>query len=144
MSSGTDNTQYVSSIVLTARRAEDQSTYNDPQDLLDLWRISFRTAIHEDIVYGQWGLVIHHLEWCLSETQLVKSLYPTEISALKLVIGEFLGDQEKLLVSLDKDKFGQVSIFQPLDARNEWPIVADRLSEFLMKFIEYGGQKYWV
>ncbi|MDB5046193.1 MAG: hypothetical protein JWQ08_2243 [Deinococcus sp.] len=68
-------------------------------------------VIYEDIIYRQWGLIVHNLEWCLSETQLMKSLYPDEILDSELVIGEFLGDQEKVLISLDNDKFGQITIF---------------------------------
>jgi len=55
------------------------------------------------------------------------------------VIGEFLGDQELLI--LDRD--GRVMVALPLDLRQDWFRPAASLSDFLQRLLTTNGAKFW-
>jgi hypothetical protein len=62
-----------------------------------------------------------------------------------LIIGEFLGDQEKVLVGCDpeSDDFGSVVIVAEIDPRKDWFIPASSVPEFLEHFVSAAGEKFW-
>ncbi len=62
-----------------------------------------------------------------------------------MIVGEFLGDTDKLLVRCDPqcDDFGSVSVTLPIDRRPDWPHLWQSLSDFIEVFVERGGKKYW-
>jgi len=116
-----------------------------PDELVELWRQTSGLRLFEDAVYGQWGLVI----WSVVE-MMTKS--PSEVARREVdfgpgdvVIGKFLGDQDRLMIRCEKRKndFGSVLIELEMDPREEWPVVARSLSGFLEKFLSAWGDKFW-
>ncbi|MBB5297467.1 hypothetical protein E5F05_01850 (plasmid) [Deinococcus metallilatus] len=121
----------------------DVNSHDIPAELKKLWSKASRTSIYEDMSYGQWGLVIHDNSWAHRETELYRDMYPDQLSTQDLIFGEFLGDSEKAIISLDPADYGSIKIMQPLESKEDWPVVASSLSEFLEKLLEGKGQKYW-
>jgi len=117
--------------------------FNFPDNLVELWRNASRLSIYEDVSYGQWGLILHDQSWSQQETKLYKNLYPDKISEYDLIFGEFLGDNEKVIISLKPADYGSIKIFQPIENREDWPLVASSMTEFLQNMLQNRGQKYW-
>ncbi len=70
---------------------------------------------------------------------------PNDCISGDVFVGKFIGDQDRLLVRCKSDQpdFGQVLVALPIDPRPLWPVVAESLGEFLMKYVEASGDKYW-
>jgi hypothetical protein len=62
-----------------------------------------------------------------------------------LIIGEFLGDAELVMLRCDESAadFGNAVIVLPIDARSSWPTVGGTLEEFLSHLVKENGQKFW-
>ena len=62
-----------------------------------------------------------------------------------LIIGEFLGDSDLLVVrcSPNSTDFGQIIIALPIGHREDWYYLTYSLPEFLQKFIASQGEKFW-
>lgn len=62
-----------------------------------------------------------------------------------LIIGEFLGDADLLVLRCDANSpdFGNVIIALPLDSREEWDIAGLTLESFLNQLIAANGDKFW-
>lgn len=136
--------QFISSLGKPADMTKIEHLHLEvPQDLLDLWSTSDKTALWQDVSYGQWGLIIHDPIWCERETRYFRSVYTNDIRNDELIIGEFLGDQEKVVISCSSEDFGTIRILRPLDPRKVWPVVASSLTEFLHRFLDTEGAKYW-
>jgi len=63
-----------------------------------------------------------------------------------VIIGEFLGDSDLLLIRCDSNSndFGAVVVVLPLDDRPEWYLVAYSFIEFLWAYLSSGGEKFWL
>ena len=61
-----------------------------------------------------------------------------------VIVGEFRGDLDLLIVRCDADAedFGRATIRLPLDERASWP-AWDDLASFLDDFVAHDGEKYW-
>jgi hypothetical protein len=68
---------------------------------------------------------------------------PLDFRSDDVVVGEFLGDQELLVLSPSEAGLRRVLIALPLDARSEWFGAATSLVDFLDKYFGAGGSKYW-
>lgn len=62
-----------------------------------------------------------------------------------LVVGEFLGDSDLLIVRCDTTAadYGKVVVALPLDPRGEWYEVAESLGKFFEKYERAHGAKFW-
>lgn len=113
------------------------------QDLVDLWSTCREARLFEDVDYGQWGLVL------LSPTESAKrsgrelEQRPDDFTPTDIVVGEFLGDQELLVLSSAEGDERSVLVALPLDERSEWYTVAADLGEFLDRYMDHQGEKYW-
>lgn len=117
-----------------------------PPDLAEFWSM-FRTArLFEDREYGQWGLVIFSPGQAVESTRYFRDTRIRDFVDGDLVIGEFLGDQDFLVIRCDQDcrDFGRVLVALPIDPREDWFEVADTLADLLDRFARSGGGKYWV
>lgn len=116
-----------------------------PDDLRDFWRIAREAQLFEDTTYGQWGL---HL---LSPSESMRATHKFQIARERdsrpydLVVGEFLGDSELLLVrcNLSELDYGQVWVALPLDRREEWFRAATSFEVFLESYVDARGAKFW-
>jgi hypothetical protein len=61
------------------------------------------------------------------------------------VLGEFLGDAQRLVVrcSSSAEDFGRVYIALPIDPRSEWESPAGSLAEFFALYLDVQGDKFW-
>ena len=114
-----------------------------PDEMYELWKCSDTTTLFQELYYGQWGLIIHDPKWCVMQTQFFNSAFPGNLDVDDYVIGEFLGDTDKLVMSGSPMSTQRILVATPLDPKSEWAIVGDNLKEFLNRFIASGGSKYW-
>ena len=125
-------------------KGTDTYTYNIPDDVKSFWSEASSAVLFEDVDYGQWGLEILSLVDSKSYTEKEKQNRPDTYKPGELVIGRFLGDLDLLIVSCDDDEeYGNIRIALPLDPYPEWPVVAKSFKEFLEKYVEALGEKYW-
>jgi hypothetical protein len=116
-----------------------------PPDLRDLWKTAGGARLFEDVDHGQWGLVLLSPEGAARETSIFDRERARDRMEGDLVIGYFLGDQDRLILRTDPTApdFGQVMIALPLDGRGDWYRPAPRLEPFLKEFGDAQGAKFW-
>jgi hypothetical protein len=119
---------------------------NAPEQLIDFWRVSKFAKLFEDRQYGQWGLEILSPLDAIHETHVQRNNRPAQYRLSDLVVGQFLGDSDLLIVRADISEadFGKVIVARPIDPRSYWYVAADNFGEFLRIYLEHEGAKYWV
>ncbi len=95
-----------------------------------------------DVDYGQWGLALLSPAASAARTAKERSARPRQFGPDDLVLGEFLGDQELLVVSTAEHDT-RVMIALPLDDRPDWYTAAGDLGGFLAAYRRSGGDKFW-
>lgn len=118
-----------------------------PADLIELWSQFEQIRLFEDFEYGQWGLLLWGEEEALRNQGAERGLLINreEYKVGDVIVGKFLGDQDRVLVRCDpttKD-YGAVEIVLPIDKRADWPQSWPSLSDFLVSYIGHNGEKYW-
>ena len=73
--------------------------FNLPSDAVELWLACRDARLFEDAEYGQWGLALFSPDGSSKRTALERRSRPSEIWTDDVVIGEFLGDQELLVIA---------------------------------------------
>lgn len=124
-----------------ARATPDGSSVR--QDLVDLWSTCREARLFEDVDYGQWGLVFLSPTSSTERSAQEREQRSDDFRSDDVVIGEFLGDQELLVLSPSRGNGQKVLVTLPLDGRAEWYSVASNLGEFLDLYAGRQGQKYW-
>lgn len=116
-----------------------------PNDVVEFWKLCHHAKLFYDLDYGQWGLEILSPEECINETLSARTFFHDQWLATDLVIGRFLGDQEKLIVRCDSARpdYNWILVALPLYPRTDWPIVAKGYLEFLMNYGASEGEKFW-
>ena len=116
-----------------------------PSDLRELWKLTGGLRLFEDRQYGQWGLVLWAPEFALRRTAQETDKRPEEFRGGDLLIGEFLGDSDLLLVRCDPDRqdFGHAYVVLPIDPRANWPSPSPTLGGFLTSYVDSEGTKFW-
>lgn len=114
-----------------------------PDELKELWHVTRTARLFEDADYGQWGLVLLDAQASRERTESEYSTRPLEFRHDDVVVGEFLGDQELLVLAPSEVGARRLLIALPLDSRDEWHGVAEQLAEFLEAFFAAEGNKYW-
>ncbi|ABK02099.1 hypothetical protein Arth_0700 [Arthrobacter sp. FB24] len=107
--------------------------------LESLWLSSREAWLFQDIDYSQWGLHILDPSAAAARTNAERARRQADFEATDAVVGEFLGDTDVLVLESN----GGVLVALPLDPRTDWPRVASTLSEFLTRYLQAGGEKYW-
>jgi hypothetical protein len=115
----------------------------EPDEVTALWRASRSARLFADSCYGQWGLAILDPFSSKKRTLAERASRPPDIRSDDVVLGEFLGDQELLVFSPSESGVRRILVALPLDPRFEWFGAARSLSEFLAKYFDAGGEKYW-
>jgi hypothetical protein len=110
-----------------------------PQPVRELWRASAGARLFVDVDYGQWGLQILSPEASAERSRSAFLDRPSDVRPDDIVLGEFLGDQDLLLVDTDERPL----IALPLDVRDDWFRPATTLADFLERYVASGGEKYW-
>lgn len=114
-----------------------------PGDVLGLWRECRGARLFEDLDYGQWGLVLLDPEASARRTASYRHDRPSDSSTDDVVIGEFLGDQDLLVVAPSEVEERRVLVALPLDRRSDWYGVGKDLVAFLERYVAVGGEKFW-
>jgi hypothetical protein len=113
--------------------------------LLEFWQESETAELFKDMTYGQWGLRILTPKTSHDRTQTELIERRSEMLATDLVFAEFLGDSDLLLMDLSVGRRAKKPIYAmlPLDRRDDWPKVANSFEEFLEKYLDANGEKFW-
>lgn len=116
-----------------------------PIELSNFWGITKSATLFEDVDYGQWGMKILEPSLVMAQTQEYFEQRKQECRKGDLVVGEFLGDSELLVVRCDESTadYGSVLIAMPLDVRADWYILSLNFEEFLLRYVKSGGEKFW-
>jgi hypothetical protein len=114
-----------------------------PSELLDLWLACRQARLFEDIDYGQWGLMLLSPSASAERTRLERKERPDDLRRDDVVIGEFLGDQDVLVLAPSEGGQSRVLVALPLDGRSDWYPVASGIANFLDEYLASRGDKYW-
>lgn len=114
-----------------------------PSEVIGLWQVSREARLYEDVEYGQWGLVLLSPERSANRTRLERDTRPEDFRADDVVVGEFLGDQDLLVLAPSEQGDRRVLVALPLDGRNLWYSAGRCMEDFLTRYVEAGGDKYW-
>jgi hypothetical protein len=127
------------------KRLEEVLEIKIPSALHQLWDKTSGLRLFEDTIYGQWGLVVWSPNQIIEEQEKKVPQRPFDFLSSDLIIGEFLGDSELLVLRCNEQTpdFGEVMIALPLDEREQWYKAASCLEEFLSNFIAARGEKFW-
>jgi hypothetical protein len=121
---------------------EIQAAWGDgplPDGLVELWLATRNADLFVDVDYGQWGLLLLSPSDSSQRTRRERESRSDAVAPNDVVLGEFLGDQDLLLV----DGHGRPMIATPLDDRPDWPRPADNIAEFLDRYVGLHGDKFW-
>ena len=116
-----------------------------PLALTHLWDKTSGLRLFEDVTYGQWGLIVWSPDQVITEQEKRIAQRKEDFRAGDLIVGEFLGDADLLVLRCDATApdFGNVIIALPLDSREEWYVAANSLESFLSQFLAVQGDKFW-
>jgi hypothetical protein len=116
-----------------------------PDDVASFWDSATGARLFVDEDYGQWGLVLFGPAEAAAATERFRAERPGEFREGDLIIGEFKGDSDFLLVRCDRSErdFGVVLVPTPLDPRSDWEIAAGNLCSFLDALERTQGEKFW-
>jgi hypothetical protein len=111
-----------------------------PYAAQQLWLAARSAELCVDIDYGQWGLRLFDPRVSRERTEIEQRGYrASDFEEGDVVIGEFLGDSDLLLL----DAAGTVRVALPLDLRNDWYVPAEGLVQFLNRYRMAAGAKFW-
>lgn len=116
-----------------------------PLVIAHLWNKTSGLRLFEDITYGQWGLILWSPDQVITEQDKRITQKKEDFRTGDLIVGEFLGDAELLVLRCDATSpdFGNVMIALPLDSREEWDLAGLTLESFLNQLIAANGDKFW-
>lgn len=116
-----------------------------PDQLNLLYATYDLVRLFEDVEYGQWGLVLGSPDDVSQWTHAYRDYHGVEAEMDDLVIGQFLGDSDLLVVRARKAPrdHGNVLVALPLDKRVDWWRPAKSLDEFFSLYADYQGEKFW-
>jgi hypothetical protein len=112
-------------------------------EAVELWSLTARARLFEDADYGQWGLVLLDPAEAARRTAEQRAARPAQWRPDDVVIGEFLGDLELVVLAASEAGGRRVLIARPLDDRAEWPAAGGGLAAFVHGLLVHGGDKYW-
>jgi hypothetical protein len=139
---GDDNTALGNRLGLPASAEEIAAAWPDGVDpqAAELWRAVGTADLFIDVEYGQWGLHLLSPLESARRTAAEHEARPDDYAEGDIVLGEFLGDQELLVLSPGD---GGTLVALPLDKRDQWYSAAPTLVGFLARYYEAHGDKFW-
>lgn len=114
-----------------------------PAELAGAWSVSRESHLFEDVEYGQWGLFLLSPAASAERTAEQRALRADDYRANDVVVGEFLGDLELLVLSPSETGDRRVLVALPLDGRQDWYPAAQDLARFLERYRDQHGVKFW-
>lgn len=128
-----------------AAEGKIRSVPNVPKALAEFWQQAEQADLFKDSQFGQWGIRILSPDEALRDTMEFQSERASDAMAGDLVIGNFYGDSDLVIIRCDTTcfDFGNVVIALPIDPRSDWDAVADDFASFLARLTEEQGAKFW-
>jgi hypothetical protein len=115
-----------------------------PQELVEVWSVSRESRLFEDVDYGQWGLLLYTPKASADKTAEQRAVRPDHpYRPDDLVIGEFLGDSEFLVMATKESGSRQILVALPMYGRPDWEGVGVSLTDFLERYLDVRGNKFW-
>lgn len=114
-----------------------------PSDASELWEVCCGARLFADVSYGQWGLVLLDPFSSAARTAHEKETRPAEYRQDDLIIGEFLGDSDVVVLCPSESGSRRVLIAPPLDPRDTWFAVGPDLADLVTAFFHANGEKFW-
>lgn len=116
-----------------------------PAELAEFWKTCSGARLFEDAEYGQWGLVLYSPSEARTSTETFKAERGEDYRLGDLVIGEFLGDSDLLIVRTDASAgdYGTVEVVLPVDPRTDSYKFDEGFASFLERYRVEEGAKYW-
>ncbi len=116
-----------------------------PNKVSDFYRVTDGSNLFKDDKYGQWGLNILSLSDAFEKTKGFEAERKRDFKEGDLIVGEFIGDSELLLIRCDSSSsdFGNVILVNPIDPREDWSMIANDFEKFLVGYFQSQGDKFW-
>lgn len=116
-----------------------------PPALRDFWLQTREAELFVDVEYGQWGLRLWSPLKVWEQTKRLRSQTWRALGAGDLIVGEFLGDSDLLVVRNNPEApdFGHVIVALPIDERPDWCTPATSFENFLNTYVAEQGDKFW-
>ena len=114
-----------------------------PADAEVFWSHCRSARLFVDVEAGQWGLELLDPAASANSTTREHELQPENVRASDVVIGEFLGDCDLLVLAPSELGNRQVLVAAEMEPREEWYGVGHDLAEFLTRYATALGEKYW-
>jgi hypothetical protein len=116
-----------------------------PVDLKDFWSEVETARLFEDLEYGQAGLEIYGPKQAQKATEDFRRTRGRDSVDGDLIIGQFFGDSDLVLIRCDPtaNDFGGILVALPIDPRRDWYTVASSFRLFLDEFVKKNGDKFW-
>jgi hypothetical protein len=129
----------------TAEECDAAANGHCPADLKQFWQLARSGKVFEDTTSGQWGLQILSPKAAAAATKKYRKDWGRHAAMGDLIVGRFIGDEELLLVRTEPNAsdFGSVVIVAEMDPRPDWYIAAVSFGEFLNRYVDARGDKYW-
>ena len=112
-------------------------------ELIELWSCAGESWWNEDASFGQWGLHLLSPPAVRDRTIEERSRRPDDFRPTDLVIGEFLGDSDLLVLDAAEVDSKRLRVCLPLDDRNDWFAVGPSLDQFLTNYLDRPDRKFW-
>jgi hypothetical protein len=118
---------------------------NLPQEVKDFYVMADGAILFKDDEYGQWGLKLYSLDEITGATNLYLDERSRDSLEGDLIIGEFVGDSDLLLLRCDHNTndFGSVVVVSAIDPRADWEVASTDFVSFLQELYSHQGDKYW-
>lgn len=110
-----------------------------PDGVRALWSAASASTWFVDVDYGQWGLRLWAPAEAIDRTEEYERRRPDDAAPGDVVIGEFLGDLDQLVIAAD----GSVLVALPLDPRPDWYRVGSSPAAFAERYEGAVGHKFW-
>jgi hypothetical protein len=117
-----------------------------PPDLQALWDNAASLHLFEETPDRQWGMMLYSPDEIIAAQESVTDWRKEEgFIDGDIVLGQFWGDLELVILRCDAaaGDFGSVVIADEIYPRADWRTAADTLTQFLRRYLDERGKKYW-
>jgi hypothetical protein len=114
-----------------------------PPEAAALWAAVGGARLFEDVRFGQWGLRLFSPAESAGRTAAERVERSEDLRATDIVLAEFLGDEDLLVLAPSESGERRLLVALPLDPREDWYGAAPSLAAFLDRYYAASGDKYW-
>ena len=115
---------------------------NIPSELAEFYYEADGGTFFKDVDFEQWGMKIYPFDELEPMNEYTRTWKENLLSS-DMIIAEFLGDLDLLIISCDETDYGQVIVAISIYERKNWYFLKMNFIDFLEKYIENEGNKFW-